>query len=582
MIFPFATLEAKWKSHSQRPFLQLIKLFIDRAFHGSGDSESEELDFGTGLVLSLLALPGAFYSILLFDKYGSFLQWMHGDKHFDVLSIALSDEYFLIVLSMVVTGVAVVWRWDSIFPDRRDYANLVPLPISTRTIFFANLTAIFLVAGLLALDVNLVSAFLFPFVATASQETALFFLHFAMVHAAVVVLSSLFSFFAVFGVVGLLMSILPYRMFRQVSLYLRGLLIAYLVGVLCTSFAVPSLVGHLPKSPVRFLPSVWFLGLCQMLRGRAGPALAILGNLGLMSLICLVGCALVAYAVSYRRCFNRIPENLDLIASNERPIARRIFASLDRIVLRTPVQRAGYRFVLKTLFRSERHSLVLGGFVGLGVVLASQFLFAAFSGKEMSVNAGSPAILSIPLILSYCVIVGLRFAFAIPVELRSNWIFKLLLDRSKPECIPLARKVLLTFVIPCVIAGIVPFHRYLGGWTRAALHAWVAIAWGILLSDILLVRFRKIPFTCSYPPFRESAIMLVVCYFLGFFAYVVLTSQFESWALLNPLRMLLMIPPTLGIWYGLSHARTGMVEVDKEVIFEEKPTRGFEVLDLQV
>jgi len=51
---------------------------------------------------------------------------------------------------------------------------------------------------------------------------------------------------------------------------------------------------------------------------------------------------------------------------------------------------------------------------------------------------------------------------------------------------------------------------------------------------------------------------------------------------LNPLRMLLMIPPTLGIWYGLSHARTGMVEVDKEVIFEEKPTRGFEVLDLQV
>jgi hypothetical protein len=104
------------------------------------------------------------------------------------------------------------------------------------------------------------------------------------VHAAVVVLSSLFSFFAVFGVVGLLMSILLYRMFRQVSLYLRGLLIACLVGVLSTSFAVPSLVEHLPQSPVRFLPSVWFLGLCQMLRGRASPALAILGNLGLIQL----------------------------------------------------------------------------------------------------------------------------------------------------------------------------------------------------------------------------------------------------------------------------------------------------------
>jgi hypothetical protein len=46
--------------------------------------------------------------------------------------------------------------------------------------------------------------------------------------------------------------------------------------------------------------------------------------------------------------------------------------------------------------------------------------------------------------------------------------------------------------------------------------------------------------------------------------------------------MLLMIPPTLGIWYGLSRARNDMVEVDKEVMFEEKITRGFEVLDLQV
>ncbi|HSS98927.1 MAG TPA: hypothetical protein VLK33_17955, partial [Terriglobales bacterium] len=171
MISVMAALNHKWREQSQRPFFQLIKLFIGRAFHGSGDSDSEELDFGTGMVLSLLALPGAFYSILLFEKYGSFLQWMQGHKHLNVLLIALPDEYFLISLSMVVTGVAVVWRWDSIFPDRRDYANLVPLPISTRTIFFANLIAIFLVAAVLALDVNLVSAFLFPFVATASQDT---------------------------------------------------------------------------------------------------------------------------------------------------------------------------------------------------------------------------------------------------------------------------------------------------------------------------------------------------------------------------------------------------------------------------
>jgi len=307
--------------------------------------------------LSLFALPGAFYSILLFDKYGSLLQWMYGHKHFDVLVAALPDEYFLIVLSMIVTGVVAVWRRDSIFPDRRDYANLVPLPISTGTIFFANLTAIFFVAGVLALDVNLVSAFLFPFVATASQETVSFFIHFAAVHALVVVLASLFSFFAVFTVVGALMALLPYPVFRKMSLYLRGIMIAYLVAVLSTSFAVPAMLERLPRTPVKFLPSVWFLGLCQLMRAKAGPSLETLGKLALISSGCLVIVAIAVYAVSYRRCFKRIPENLDVVAGNDRPAVTWIFRFLDHTVLPSGFQRAGYRFALKSLLRSERHSL---------------------------------------------------------------------------------------------------------------------------------------------------------------------------------------------------------------------------------
>ena len=42
---------------------------------------------------------------------------------------------------MTVTGAIAVWRWDAIFPDRRDYMNMAHLPVATRTIFFANLLA---------------------------------------------------------------------------------------------------------------------------------------------------------------------------------------------------------------------------------------------------------------------------------------------------------------------------------------------------------------------------------------------------------------------------------------------------------
>jgi len=36
----------------------------------------------------------------------------------------------------------------------------------------------------------------------------------------------------------------------------------------------------------------------------------------------------------------------------------------------------------------------------------------------------------------------------IPAELRSNWIFQLMLDRDGEECEPLARRVILILVLP--------------------------------------------------------------------------------------------------------------------------------------
>ena len=59
-----------WELWRQRPFWRLVELFVARIFRGGGDSDSEGLDVGVGLVLTLLAVPGGFVSILLFDKYG--------------------------------------------------------------------------------------------------------------------------------------------------------------------------------------------------------------------------------------------------------------------------------------------------------------------------------------------------------------------------------------------------------------------------------------------------------------------------------------------------------------------------------
>jgi hypothetical protein len=71
---PVHSLQQSWEAQAQRPFFCLVRLFVDRIFHGGSDSDEDDLDFSLGLILSLLALPGGFYSIFLFDKYGSLLQ----------------------------------------------------------------------------------------------------------------------------------------------------------------------------------------------------------------------------------------------------------------------------------------------------------------------------------------------------------------------------------------------------------------------------------------------------------------------------------------------------------------------------
>lgn len=584
---PIQRIRRVWADHRQRPFWRMVQLFVDRIFRGGGDSDTEGLDLGVGLVLTLLAMPGGFVSILLFDKYGTFLQWLRGATNVDPLAMALPDEYFFLVLSMTVTGAVAVWRWDAIFPDRRDYMNLVPLPISTRTIFFANLVAVLFLVGLIAVDVNAASCILFPVVVGATQTKFLFFLKFAVVHAVGVVLASVFAFFAVFSVMGLLMAALPPRAFKRFSAYIRGVVVVYLVTLLCTSFAVPDAIRRAKDtipSWAYVMPSCWFLGLCQSLRlrDRAGPALIGLSRLALPGVAAVIGIALCTYGIGYQRYFMRIAEIADATATARNPRTWRLRIPLDRWVLRTPLQRGCFRFVCRTLLRSEGHRLVLTAIGGLSLVLASQALMDAFeNAKSWRQAALSPSALSIPFILSFLGIVGLRLVFEIPVELRSNWIFQLMLDRDGEECEPLARKVILIFVLPWLLAIAFPVYVYLEGWRVASLHTLLVTAWAVLLTNVVLIRFRKLPCTCTLPLFKQHSFVTLLSVCFGFLLYAVSTPEFESSALAEPARMLSLIPVAAIAWYIPHHLAKSMIDIERKLIFEESPTRAFETLGLE-
>jgi hypothetical protein len=317
-----------------------------------------------------------------------------------------------------------------------------------------------------------------------------------------------------------------------------------------------------------------------LLRGRAAPALAALGRLALTALGLVIAAAILVYMAGYRRYFVRIAEMTEITTARARPSLSWLGTLLDRVLLRSPVQRGCFHFVWKTLLRSESHRLVLAGIGGLGMVLAAQALQRAFESEGGLHRALSADALSVPLILTFCIVVGLRLVFEIPVELRSNWIFRLLLDAGKHECEPIARKVILTSVLPWVVLIVWPIYGYYPGWIIGLLHTALIVAWCILLTDAVLVRFRKLPFTCAFPLFQQHSIVTLLGWIMAFIVFAFVTPEFESWALQEPIRMVGFIPVAAMAWYVPRRIRQNTMDVEKLLIFEEAPVRVVEVLQI--
>jgi hypothetical protein len=178
--------------------------------------------------------------------------------------------------------------------------------------------------------------------------------------------------------------------------------------------------------------------------------------------------------------------------------------------------------------------------------------------------------LSVPLILAFCVIVGARLCFEIPLNLQANWIFKFWIDPAIGETRSTARRLLLVLSLSWIAPLTFTVSFYFWGLFVAILHTLVLISCAIVVIEIAILRLRKIPFTCGSPPFQSHSPLIVVAYL---FAAIILTSyvpEFElevadfRWA--APLLFL----PALLILVGLRYYRNNMLPMDKDLIFEER------------
>jgi hypothetical protein len=289
--------------------------------------------------------------------------------------------------------------------------------------------------------------------------------------------------------------------------------------------------------------------------------------------------AFCVYAIGYRRHFVQISEIAEGTSVMHSPLPWR-WRAPEQFVLRTPFQRGCFRFVGKTLLRSEAHRLVLTAVAGLALVLASQALMHAFEGMKSPRQAAMTSeALSIPFIVSFLLIIGLRIVFEIPSDLRANWIFQLMLDPDQ-ECEPLARRIIFVTILPWLLVITFAAYLYLKGPVMAVLHTLVVATWSCLLTNIALVRFRKLPFTCSPPVFKQHSIVILISLCFGFLIYAGSTAEFESSALFQPIRMLILLPVAGIAWYIPHYMGKNTIDLERKLIFEEATTRTVEMLRL--
>jgi hypothetical protein len=328
---------------------------------------------------------------------------------------------------------------------------------------------------------------------------------------------------------------------------------------------------------MRYVPSVWFLDLNQLLLARGSQQLG-KGQFCLGITAVTLVLSIAVYALTYYREYMRIPERGGEAYGRGRDDYSLVRRFLDVTVLRSPFQCATYHFSVKTLFRSERHCLVFGTATAIGLFVAFQDAAGISSNPlDQGIDAG---MLSISLTIAYAAIVSLRALFDLPGERKANWIFQSIVDVHQHDGRGTATKLAISAVIPWLILPALPLHILRLGWSTALLHTAYVLTCSMALAELLLIRFRKIPFTCLHTASKDKVLVSVILGIAGLSLFSGVNSSIEARLLQHPLRFFEAFLFFCALFLGIRIYRSRLSREDRALLFEDRPAPLVQLLNL--
>ncbi|MGJ5815339.1 hypothetical protein [Paludibaculum fermentans] len=482
----------------------LVAHFFGRFFDKEALSPQGDPGASMAQLLGILAAPSAFF-VLLFRPFG-----MTGWS-------LVTLRHMFVSLSMLVLGFLLVFEWDALFPDRRDYQILTPLPLKQSQMFTAKLMAIALLMAIFLVDVNLFGTLLWPGIESRGGLVDNWARHIFVVGTA-----GLFMALAVAILRGLLVVLFSGWLLRRLSVILQTLLMSLFVMLLVVTPFIGMSTRQLVNSRpwvLYCLPSVWFTALYEWLSPATGHLeFRAMGSVALVALGVVMLLFAITYLPAYRLQVRRVVEAPEPSPGGPGIAWRALDRLLNRFVLTSAVERAVFHFISETIARSAKHRLFLAMYGGLGAALAFFHFTMGRNGR-----------LQLPLVLSFILVSGLRAAFNFPSELSANWLFQMTDAQIAKPCLRATRKwICLCAMVPMFTAFSVMEFFYFP-WQQAVYHLAFGLTLSLVMMEVLFLSYRKVPFTCSFYPGKVNLVGLMALYVLGFTTYSEWMARLEVW-----------------------------------------------------
>lgn len=529
----------------QTPFALLVRSFLRGAF------ESDLLPDAVDIRESLIWIGLMFLSPVMWLSVGPALGKYH--RHWRIWAQAeergttdqlraqievttWGDELLFVFYAMTAVGFVTVLVWDRLYPDRTDVLVLGTLPVGDRTVVGARLTALALLIGAFALALSVPSAVA---MALGAPENDVFLLplRYLVAHLVVVPLAGVFSACCLLAARTVLRVLVQPRLLRGLTLGLQLLCVVVMLEMLVFSWQLShwlsdnalQLAGHPVAS---WLPPFWFLGLYETLLGTDHAAFRSLARDAGLAMVASLGLLLTAYLASYRRITRQVTETP--AAESGVPWMGRSWHALTAGW--SPTTGAVVGFVLRTMARSRRHQLILSMYVGVALAFViGGVLFPLTRGTGVDLTTPTVLLLSMPLVLSFFTLVGLRVLFAMPSEFKANWVFRLT-ERDEKTGYRNGTRVALWIGLVPIVCLTLPGYWYLWGTAVAFGHTALWLLLAALLVELLLVGFHRIPFAATYVPGRANFKLFGLVYLLVLTTYAYGAAQAELWLLVDPVR----------------------------------------------